>query len=78
MNRIKRLICEDCAKKRRYFHEAEREITEKNLRLLKTVSLSIAMLLLFFYAVTPIILPSWHITCLLYTSLGHLPVLHDN
>lgn len=62
MGKLLAVIREDLAKKRRYFCEARREIAEKNLQLLKTLSLITAALLLIFYAVTPLIIRGWVMT----------------
>lgn len=59
MNKLIRLIKEDQAGKARYFREARQEIADKNLRLLKTLCPLVICLLLFFLAVTPLIIEGW-------------------
>lgn len=62
MGNLRCILRDDLTKKRRYFREARGEITEKNLQLLKTLSLITAVMLLFFYLLTPLIIRGWTIT----------------
>ena len=47
---------------RAYFHEERDHIAQQNLRLLEHLSLITAALLIFFFLITPIVLPNWTIT----------------
>ena len=62
MKKLRHLIKENAARRERYFQEAEQEIADKNLRLLQGLSLATAGLLLFFFAVTPLIIHGWTMT----------------
>lgn len=62
MMKVTRLVREEVDRKNRYFREAETEIAENNLRLMKVLSLVTAAILLLFFALTPVIIPGWTIT----------------
>ncbi len=70
------VIREDFAKKKRYFRQAEQEIAEKNLHLMHSLSLVTAVLLLFFYGITPFIIKGWTITLQHILFLPAVLILH--
>lgn len=74
------MLKKDIEMKRLYFVNAEKEIAEKNLGLLRLLSFITCVLLLFFYSITPFIIPGWKISpqhllffpvVLLYFILAH-------
>lgn len=62
MLKVIQLLQGDLERKNRYFKEAEAEIAEKNLRLMKVLSLVTAAILVTFFALTPLIIPGWTMT----------------
>ena len=62
MSSLKRHVPASFSLYRRYFQEAADQIAQQNLQLLKSLSLVTAGLLLFFFLLTPLILPHWTIT----------------
>lgn len=62
MTLFKKLFLSLSENYRAYFHEERDQIAQQNLRLLEHLSLITAGLLIFFFLVTPIVLPNWTIT----------------
>lgn len=62
MKAFKEIFLSFSEKYRAYFYEDREQIAQQNLRLLEHLSLITAGLLIFFFLITPIILPNWTIT----------------
>ena len=62
MKKLFKRILENISLRRHYFCSAEEDIAEKNLNLLKTLSLAAAGILVFFFLFTPLIIKGWQIT----------------
>ena len=62
-------IQNEITRRKTYFHTAAVEIAEKNLRLLKTISIIASILLVLLMLVTPLIIPGW------LPSLAHILLL---
>lgn len=62
MRSFKKLFLSYSENYRAYFHEEREQIAQQNLRLLDHLSLITAGLLIFFFLITPIVLPNWTIT----------------
>lgn len=59
MQRVTKILQDDFQQKQQYFQKASQEIAEKNLHLLKSISLVTFLLLTGFLLGTPLILPGW-------------------
>lgn len=66
MKKISRFIQNELQQKQLYFQDAAQEIANSNLRLLKTISVVTAVLLVCLMLITPLVIPGW------LPSLQHL------
>lgn len=48
--------------RKKYFRQAHEEITQKNLKMLQSLSITVIVLLLAFYIVTPLVIHGWRVT----------------
>ena len=59
MQKLLQYIHSEVMRKRIYFQNAAQEVAEKNLRLLKTVSIITSILLVLLMLITPLVIPGW-------------------
>lgn len=69
MEKVVRRLKNEAERRRRYFREAEGEISESNLRTLYVFSLAAVVLIFFFLLLTPFLLPAWKPTVYYWTFL---------